>query len=659
MALTKEERLARKHETALVEFNRTQSAYLPERRECVSDRRFAMIPGAQWEGLEEQFANRPRFEVNKTYLSLLRIINEYRNNRISVDFVSRDGSENDDLADTCDGLYRADEQDSNAEEAYDNAFEEGTAGGFGAWRLRACYENDDDDDDDRQRIRIEPIFDADTSVYFDLDAKRADKADAKRAWLIYSMPCADYKEEYGDDPASWPKDNLTTEFDWATPDVVYLAEYYEVEEKKETVHVYMTTENERVTYTDDDLEEDEVQEEILLSQSVKVKEKKVKRRRVHKYLMSGGKILEDCGYIAGKCIPIVPYYGTRRFVDNVERCMGHVRTSKDAQRLKNMMLSKLAEIAAISPIRKPIFTPEQIAGHELSWARDNIDNNPYLLINPIIGLDGSTQPVGPVGEVSPPDIPQALAALLQLTEQDMAELLGNMQQADKMVSNISGKAVEMIQSRIDMQAFIYMSNFAKAMRRCGEIWLSMAKELYHERGRKMKSVGETGDVSGVELGIQKVDKNGKLYDANDLSRADFDVVVDVGPSFTSRRDAMVRALTGMMQMTQDPTDMKVLFSLSMMNMDGEGLGDIKEYYRKQLVQSGVMQPNDEEAKAMSEAAKNQPPDANSEYLMAAAEKAKAEAIKTTADTELTGAKIEETQARTAQILSEIGTAPAG
>jgi hypothetical protein len=34
-------------------------------------------------------------------------------------------------------------------------------------------------------------------------------------------------------------------------------------------------------------------------------------------------------------------YGKRWFVDNIERCMGHVRLAKDPQRLKNMQLSKL------------------------------------------------------------------------------------------------------------------------------------------------------------------------------------------------------------------------------------------------------------------------------------------------------------------------------
>jgi hypothetical protein len=66
-----------------------------------------------------------------------------------------------------------------ADEAYDNAFEEAVGGGIGAWRLRTVYEDDEDEDNDRQRIMFEPIFDADSSVFFDLNSKRQDKSDAQ------------------------------------------------------------------------------------------------------------------------------------------------------------------------------------------------------------------------------------------------------------------------------------------------------------------------------------------------------------------------------------------------------------------------------------------------------------------------------------------------
>lgn len=641
------------HSEALAEFDNIQSALKDERLQCLQDRRFYSIAGAQWEGpLWDIYENKPKFEVNKVHLAVIRIINEYRNNRITVDFVSKEGDEYDKLADTLDGLYRSDEQDSVADEAYDNAFEEAVGGGFGAWRLRACYENEEDPEDDKQRIKIEPIFDADSSVFFDLEAKRQDKSDARKCFVITAMTREAYQDAYGDDPASWPKTIHQLEFDWCTHDVVYVAEYYKVEEKSETIRIYRDIVGDEERYTEADFENDETLEATLeATGSKEVRRKKIKSKRVRKYIMSGGRILEDCGYIAGKCIPIVPVYGKRWFVDNIERCMGHVRLAKDAQRLKNMQLSKLGEISALSSVEKPILMPEQVAGHQMMWAEDNLKDYPYLLINPVTDANGNQAMSGPVAYTKPPNVPPAMAALLQVTELDMQEILGNPQGAEKVVSNISGKAVEMIQQRLDMQTFIYMSNFSKGMKRCGEIWLSMAKEVYAEK-RKMKAINSGGEVESVELMKPSINKEtGEVEMENDISSAEYDVSVEVGPSSSSKRSATVQAITGMMQMVQDPETMQVLTSMAIMNMEGEGIADIRDYFRQKMIRMGAVKPSDKEMEAMQAEAANQQPDPNTQYLQAAAEEAQAKAaqarattIKTLSDSDLARAKTMETLA---------------
>jgi len=242
-----------------------------------------------------------------------------------------------------------------------------------------------------------------------------------------------------------------------------------------------------------------------------------------------------------------------------------------------------------------------------------------------------------------------MAALLQITETDMQDILGNPQGADEMVSGMSGKAVEMIQTRVDGQSFIYMSNFSKGMKRSGEIWLSMAKELYVEDKRKMKTLAPTGQSGMVELMKPTIDKNGKLVMENDLSSATFDVVSDVGPSSSSKKQATVRALTGMIQLTQDLETANVLTAMAMMNMEGEGLSDTNAYFRKKLLRMGVVKPTEEEAQELMAEMQGQPQDPNAIYLQAAAEEAEAKAaqarastVKTVADAELSRAKTLET-----------------
>jgi hypothetical protein len=656
--MTKQERLANLHQDAVLEFDSIQGSMREVRLQCLEDRRFYSIAGAQWEGsLSEQFNNKPRFEVNKIHLSVMRIINEYRNNRITVDFVSKDGNSNDNLASTCDMLFRADEQDSTADEAYDNAFEEAVGGGFGAFRLRTVYEDEYDEDNDYQRIRLEPIYDADSTVFFDLDAKRQDKSDARVCYVLTAMTRDAYIAEWNDDPSSWPKEIHQNGFDWATPDMVYVAEFYRVEEASELIRIFQNIDGEEERYSERAFADDEELETMLDAiGTIEVRQKRVKRRKVHKYIMSGSGILEDAGYIAGSEIPIVPVYGKRWFIDNIERCMGHVRMAKDAQRLKNMQLSKLGEISALSTVEKPLFAPEQVAGFEMMWAEDNLKNYPYLLLNTVTDANGNETLAGPIGYTRPPAIPPALAGLLQITEQDISDLLGNQEAGEQITSNISGKAVELIQTRLDMQTFIYMSNMAKAIKRCGEIWLSMARETMVEPGRKMKGIGAQGEMSSLELGKPIMNQDtGEIEYQNDLSSAKFDVTVDVGPSSSSKRAATVRTLMGLMQIVTDPETIQVITSKIMVNLEDDGMTDTKDFFRKRLVRMGVGEPTDEEREELAaelEQLQSQP-DPQSMYLQAEAAKAQAQAQKALADTEYTMARTEETRADTIETLAGI------
>lgn len=650
---SKEQRLNTIHQEALAEFGDIQSAVRDERLQCLQDRRFYSIAGAQWEGpLGDQFENKPKFEINKIHLSVIRIINEYRNNRITVDFLSKNGLDSDDLADVCDGLYRADEENSGAQEAYDNAFEEAVGGGFGAWRLRTEYEDEEDPEDERQRICIEPIFDADSSVFFDLQAKRQDKADAKRCFILTSMTRDAYKEEWGDDPASWPKEIHQHEFDWLTPDVVYVAEYFRIEEVRATIYIWEHLDGKEERLTEEQLDDDKMK--LLKAVGAKeVRQKRLRKKRVRKYIFSGGGVLDDCGYIAGQCIPVIPVYGKRWFVDNIERCMGHVRLSKDAQQLKNMQLSKLGELSALSSVEKPILTPEQIAGHQVMWEEDNIKDYPYLLINPMTDANGNEIIAAPVAYTRPPNIPPAMAALLQITEMDMKDLLGNQEQGEKMASNIAEGAIELIQNKLDMQTYIYMDNMVKAIKRCGEVWLSMAKDTLVEEEREMETVGLQGEREEITILQPKVNEAGEITYTNDLSQAKFKVIAEAGPSSSTKRQTTVRNLVKMAAITEDAETKQVLGAMAMMNMEGEGISDVRAYFRKKLVRMGVVKPTDKESEDLKKEAESAEPSAEDKYLEASAGAEEARGAKAQADTLLSQAKTDKTRADIIETLADV------
>lgn len=655
------------HSLALKRFSASEGTQRDQRKLCVEDRRFYAVDGAQWEGkIGEQFANKPRVSVNKVKRAIDVTIAGYSEHNIDTVFKPKDGVGNGD-ADSIASLYRADKQDSCAEEAEDTAFEEGVSGGMGAWILRHDYA-DGYGDSEEQRIGFEPIHDADRRVFFDVASTKRDKSDAKHAWLLHFVMRDDYKEEYGDDPVDWPASLDRGLYQWASKDTVTVAEYYVVEEESVTYYIYRSiatddsdnqNQSNDIKYIDKDFEEDDNLELALEAQGMRrVREYKKTRRRVKKYIMSGGGILRDGTYIAGENIPIIPYYGNRTVIDGIEYISGDVRSAKDPQRLLNAQVSQLLHISSLTPVEKAIITPEQIRGHELTWAEDNVKNNPYLLLNPVTDGNGNiVQGAAAAGYTKLPSVPPALAALIQLVDQYINDILGAEDNPTDISRGISGVAVELMHGRLDRRTFKYLYNFGVSMKRSGEVWLSMARDLYVESGRRMKAVDKEGGVSHMKINTSGVDKEGARVRKNDLSRAAFDVTVNVGPGSSTKRNATVRALSEVLPMAEDPQTRQMLIMTIINNIEGEGVEEIRRYAHKQLVGMGVVEPTEEEREAMRQAEENQEPSAEDQYLEAEAAKARADTVLSAAKSENERADTEKKQAETDKIIKELNQSP--
>ncbi|MBN4775302.1 portal protein, partial [Escherichia coli] len=114
-------------------------------------------------------------------------------------------------------------------------------------------------------------------------------------------------------------------------DVVYIAKYYEV--KKESVDVVSFKNpftSETVTYDSDQL--DQVGDELAEIGFTEVARRTVKRRRVYVSVVDGDGFLEKSQRIPGEHIPLIPVYGKRWFIDDIERVEGHIAKAMDAQR---------------------------------------------------------------------------------------------------------------------------------------------------------------------------------------------------------------------------------------------------------------------------------------------------------------------------------------
>lgn len=634
------ETLEKKHERVMLRFDRAYSPQQDVREKCVEATRFARVPGGQWEGataagtkLDDQFEKYPKFEINKVATELNRIISEYRNNRITVKFRPGDREASEELANKLNGLFRADYEETDGGEACDNAFDDAATGGFGCFRLTSMLVNEYDPMDERHRIAIEPVYDPSRSVWFDPDAKKYDKSDALWAFCMYSLSPEKYEAEYGKTPPSSLDTTTITswEYDWFASEVVYIAKYYEV--RKESVDVISYQQpitGEIATYDSDQIED--IEDELADAGFVEVARRSVKRRRVYVSVVDGENFLEKPRRIPGEHIPLIPVYGKRWFIEDIERVEGHIAKAMDPQRLYNLQVSMLADTASQDPGQIPIVGMEQIRGLEKHWEARNKKRPAFLPLREVKDKAGNIiSGATPAGYTQPAVMNQALAALLQQTSADIQEVTGGSQAMQQMPSNISQETVSNLMNRSDMASFIYLDNMAKSLKRAGEVWLSMAREVYGS-DREVRVVNEDGTDDIALMNAQVVDRQtGQVVALNDLSTGRYDVMVDVGPSYTARRDATVYALTQVLQTMLPGDPMRpVIQGIILDNLDGEGMDDFKEFNRKQLLTTGAVKPRNQKEQEIVQqaqmAAQNQP-DPNMVLAQAQMVAAQAEAQK--------------------------------
>lgn len=654
------ERLDKVHRRAMTRFDEVSQDQQEVRALSLTARRFLTIPGAQWDGeWGEQFEHAIKVESDKLRKIAGKIEADYRENRIVPDFRPDGPEASPETAETLDGMHRADSYRFKSQQARDNAVFEAIAGGFGAYRLCNEYEDESDPNNDRQRVNPAAIItDADQSVYFDPNARLYDKSDAKWAIIRVALSTEAFEEQYDGHAVTWPEGSQGWRVrDWFQPDTVAVAEYYEVEEVKETLHILthaISKEEKRVWASE--LEDGDLAQ--YRRDGWREKRQKRERRRVRKYILSGAAVLEDCGYIAGPNIPIVPVYGRRYFVDGMERWEGCVQPKMDDQRLHNMVLSRLGEITSLSPREVPIFAPEQMVGNiPQLWADANIKRLPYLLAEPLRDDAGNIVAQGPLSYVKPPDVPPALGAIISYTSQSLLEDYTD--GADTVKANTSAEAMDIAATRVDAKSGIYLDNIAQSMQREGEIYFGMIRDVVHEAGRKVETMTEDG--ADGEATIKQMVAGGRII--NDFQNARYKVIVSVTEATATRRDKTVRSMMQIADVAMKVGDQdmaKAALLTAILNTDGEGSDDFIAWARQQALGIGLVKPNDDEAEAMEQAAEGQGPDpaqvlveAQAAELAASAQEKQARVVDLQASADKKRAETAETMVKTVLMRSGI------
>lgn len=641
-----------KHQDIRQAFERDYAAGEAQRDQANEDIRFVMTPGGMWDGfLEEAYANRPKMEYDMVVQSVDRFMGEWVSNELMPKFRAEDKDDQAD-AELLDGLFRARWRKEGGKQAAKNAVFEAITGGYGAIRIGTRYLDEFNAEDDRQEVTFTPIFSAHSTVVWDSDAKCIDKRDARHVSVLWEYTYDAFKRKWPDvTPVSAAGKDDRREFNWNNKHAIYVLEFYEKVKKRVKVHVFVNALGEKVTIEDADLE-------LALPELIgyeKVAERKVAVEYVEKSMLTGTDYLEKPRRIAGKLLPIIPVYAYWAFVDGQEQYFGVVRKQKDPQRVLNMQISNLAEIAATSVKQAPIFAPEQVQGLEHRWAQAHLGKKNYQLARPLRNQDGTIAVTGPIGMINPPQIDPATQGLIQFSTDHIRSTSGGMPQ-DIEDPEASGKAILAVQKRVDLHTYTIMDNIASAMTRVGECFISIAQEIYTDN-RTVTLITEEGAESRSQLNKIEV-KDGQAVRTNDITQQRFEVYASVGPSYDSQRRETVEFLKELLQVLPegDPRQAVIISSI-IDNMHGVGLTLVKDFNRKQMLTMGIVEPeegNEEEMQIVQQAqAQGEEPTPDMVYAQAEMKKAQVDEMEAQIKQGSLQVDAAEAETKRAKVMAEI------
>lgn len=525
------------------------------RAEALDDVRFSA--GDQWPVDVQNsriLESRPCLTINKVDAYCRQIVNQIREQRPRIKAHGMNTQSNEKQAQIITGICRHIELQSDADQAYLNAVDYAVRMGWGYIRVHTDYVKDDSFD---QEIYIKPIENPFT-VYFDPNSIMADGSDAERCLITTLIPKKTFSAQYPDaeiDSGFVSRGTGDVIGDWIQKEEIRIAEYWYTE--RETVVLIQLSDGSSIY-------EDELDKEMMAEMGVEIINRRNSVRKKVKWCkVTAMQVLEE-GEWAGKYIPIIPVYGQSTIVQGKHKRFGLVRMAKDPQRMYNYWSTALTETVALAPKAKWLLAEGQDEGHETEWAQANIKAMPVLRYKQT-DIDGRQAP--PPVRQSPEQPPTGAMAAMQSMNLDLQAVIG-IYDPNQLPQGIqSGKAIQGQQMQADMTNMHYYDNLTRSIRQVGRIILDLIPKIY-DTERAMRIIGDDGKPEIMTINERKMDEQGIERILVDVTVGEFDVVMDTGPGYNSKRQEAVDAMMALFQ--AEPALVQVAGDLLVRNMDFPG-----------------------------------------------------------------------------------------
>lgn len=587
---------------ALARFDQVSNQERDQREFAIKDMLFAHAEDGQWdESARTARKGRPRYTFNRIAGAIDQVQGDQRQTSTRIKVRPSTGGDKD-VAKIFTGLIAEIEDRSKASKAYDGAYVEQVTGGWGGWRVKTGFVDDETFDQD---ISIEPIRSAASSLYFDPSSKRDNKSDAMWAFLIESVTLEEFKQKFPDAVESdFTSDRYSTGTcaGWFQDNSVRIAEYWRVTMDSVTL---AQLSNGYVINMD---EEKSVLDEMAALGIKVLRTRKAKIRKLESFILNGAEILEGPTPWAGKFIPLVPLFGRQIHIENAVYTSGMVRKAIDPQQVYNYVSSAAVEATALAPKDPYWITATQAEGYTDKLESFNSQNSPFLLYNADPLAPGPPQRTG---------APAVQAALIQQTDQAAANIYAttNVQPPSLGLNPEmqSGKAIIAQQKMGDRATFIFSDNLNDAIAYTGEILVDLLPRVYdtHRLARTLEADGTSEEV-GInvpgtdEFNMPIIDQQtGKRIIVNDLSLGRYAVTLDTGPTYSTQREQSSQQLIDLT--ANSPIFAALAADLVAKNLDILEGDELTKRVRKQMISQGIVEPTEDEVKELG-LNQEQPPD---------------------------------------------------
>jgi hypothetical protein len=155
---------------------------------------------------------------------------------------------------------------------------------------------------------------------------------------------------------------------------------------------------------------------------------------------------------------------------------------------------------------------------------------------------------------------------MEVVDNDLRSVVGiyDVNQAEQ--GNQSGKAIAGQQQQTDLTNFHFYDNLTRSIRHCGKIILDLIPKIY-DTERVMRIIGDDGKPDLVTINQRSQDEQGVAQILNDVTIGEYDIVMDTGPGYNSKR---IEAVNSMMPLMSQPEVFQAAGDLFFRNMDFPG-----------------------------------------------------------------------------------------